>query len=72
MIYCLSLNRYCPTHRTGWNWELAKFIKKIKTPDYKGEIGAVSANVCLPFCRITAQHNVAVAAKLILGNESIF
>jgi hypothetical protein len=29
--------RYCPTHRTGWNWELPKFIKKIKTPDYKGE-----------------------------------
>lgn len=34
----LSANsRYCPTHRTGWNWELPKFIKKIKTPDYKGE-----------------------------------
>jgi hypothetical protein len=30
------MERYCPTHRTGWNWELPKFIKKIKTPDYKG------------------------------------
>jgi deleted in liver cancer protein len=30
-------HRYCPSHRTGWNWELPKFIKKIKTPDYKGE-----------------------------------
>ncbi|XP_070502714.1 rho GTPase-activating protein 7 isoform X3 [Chironomus tepperi] len=29
------MERYCPTHRTGWNWELPKFIKKIKTPDYK-------------------------------------
>lgn len=31
------MERYCPTHRTGWNWELPKFIKKIKAPDYKGE-----------------------------------
>ncbi|XP_034172458.1 rhoGTPase activating protein isoform X3 [Osmia lignaria lignaria] len=30
-----SMERYCPTHRTGWNWELPKFIRKIKTPDYK-------------------------------------
>lgn len=29
------MERYCPTHRSGWNWELPKFIKKIKTPDYK-------------------------------------
>lgn len=29
------MERYCPTHRTGWNWELPKFIRKIKTPDYK-------------------------------------
>lgn len=30
------MERYCPTHRSGWNWELPKFIKKIKTPDYRG------------------------------------
>jgi hypothetical protein len=30
------MERYCPTHRTGWNWELPKFMRKIKTPDYKG------------------------------------
>ncbi|XP_055384687.1 rho GTPase-activating protein 7 isoform X2 [Condylostylus longicornis] len=29
------MERYCPSHRTGWNWELPKFIKKIKAPDYK-------------------------------------
>lgn len=29
------MEKYCPTHRTGWNWELPKFIRKIKTPDYK-------------------------------------
>ncbi|KAH8360023.1 hypothetical protein KR093_010216 [Drosophila rubida] len=29
------MERYCPTHRSGWNWELPKFIKKIKMPDYK-------------------------------------
>ncbi|XP_055304722.1 uncharacterized protein LOC129569659 isoform X4 [Sitodiplosis mosellana] len=29
------MERYCPSHRSGWNWELPKFIKKIKTPDYK-------------------------------------
>lgn len=32
------MERYCPTHRTGWNWELPKFIRKIKAPDYKGLI----------------------------------
>lgn len=31
------MERHCPTHRSGWNWELPKFIKKIKTPDYKGK-----------------------------------
>lgn len=30
------MERHCPTHRSGWNWELPKFIKKIKAPDYKG------------------------------------
>ncbi|CAO1419637.1 unnamed protein product [Diamesa serratosioi] len=29
------MERHCPTHRSGWNWELPKFIKKIKAPDYK-------------------------------------
>lgn len=30
------MERYCPSHRTtGWNWELPKFIRKAKTPDYK-------------------------------------
>ncbi|CAI6349525.1 unnamed protein product [Macrosiphum euphorbiae] len=26
---------YCPTHRTGWNWELPKFMRKTKMPDPK-------------------------------------
>lgn len=29
------MERYCPKHKSGWNWELPKFVKKIKTPDYK-------------------------------------
>ncbi|XP_058065869.1 uncharacterized protein LOC131215495 [Anopheles bellator] len=29
------MERHCPTHRSGWNWDLPKFIKRIKTPDYK-------------------------------------
>ncbi|KAK4871855.1 hypothetical protein RN001_015979 [Aquatica leii] len=29
------IEKYCPSHRTGWNWELPKFIKKIRTPMYK-------------------------------------
>lgn len=35
------MERYCPTHRSGWNWELPKFIKKIKSPDYKGKKFAI-------------------------------
>lgn len=30
------MEKYCPSHRTGWNWDLPKFIRKIKTPVYKG------------------------------------
>lgn len=30
------IEKYCPSHRTGWNWEVPKFIKKIRTPMYKG------------------------------------
>lgn len=49
------MERYCPTHRTGWNWELPKFIKKIKTPDYKGKFDDVNNNFCylkqnFPYC----------------------
>ncbi|XP_063707106.1 rho GTPase-activating protein 7-like isoform X2 [Culicoides brevitarsis] len=30
------MERYCPNHKTGWqHWELPKFIKNIKSPDYK-------------------------------------
>ncbi|XP_028157830.1 rho GTPase-activating protein 7 isoform X1 [Ostrinia furnacalis] len=29
------MERYCPSHKSGWNWELPKLIRKIKTPDYK-------------------------------------
>lgn len=31
------MERYCPTHRTGWNWELPKFMRKTKIPDPKGK-----------------------------------
>lgn len=29
------MERYCPSNRSGWNWELPKFMRKIKTPDYR-------------------------------------
>ncbi|RZC32362.1 START domain containing protein [Asbolus verrucosus] len=29
------MEKYCPSHRTGWNWDLPKFIRKIKTPIYR-------------------------------------
>ncbi|KAJ8923792.1 hypothetical protein NQ315_010374 [Exocentrus adspersus] len=29
------MEKYCPSHRTGWNWDLPKFIRKIKSPVYK-------------------------------------
>ncbi|XP_044741577.1 stAR-related lipid transfer protein 13 [Chrysoperla carnea] len=29
------LEEYCPTHRTGWNWELPKLKKKLKQSDFK-------------------------------------
>ena len=29
------MERHCPTNRTSWNWELPKFMRKMKTPEYK-------------------------------------
>ncbi|KAG0720545.1 Rho GTPase-activating protein 7 [Chionoecetes opilio] len=29
------MERYCPSNRSGWNWELPKFMRKMKTPDYR-------------------------------------
>nr|XP_023011891.1 rho GTPase-activating protein 7-like [Leptinotarsa decemlineata]XP_023011892.1 rho GTPase-activating protein 7-like [Leptinotarsa decemlineata] len=29
------MEKYCPSHRTGWNWDLPKLIRKIKAPIYK-------------------------------------
>lgn len=40
------MEKYCPTHRTGWNWELPKFIRKIKAPDYKGEYTGIPYKIC--------------------------
>lgn len=31
------MERFCPTHKSGWNWEFPKFIRKIKTPEYKDD-----------------------------------
>lgn len=31
------MEKYCPSHRTGWNWDLPKFIRKMKAPGYRGE-----------------------------------
>ncbi|CAL4064354.1 unnamed protein product, partial [Meganyctiphanes norvegica] len=28
------MERYCPSNRSGWNWELPKFIRKMKSKDY--------------------------------------
>lgn len=30
------MEKYCPSHRTGWNLDLPKFLRKIKAPVYKG------------------------------------
>ncbi|BET00952.1 START [Nesidiocoris tenuis] len=42
------MEKHCPTHRTGWNWELPKFMRKIKNPDYKDKtVFGVPLVVCL-------------------------
>ncbi|XP_045482569.1 rho GTPase-activating protein 7 isoform X2 [Harmonia axyridis] len=33
------IEKYCPTHRTGWNWEVPKnLIRKMKNPAYKDKV----------------------------------
>lgn len=32
------MEKYCPSHKTGWNWDLPKFIKKIKAPAYRDNV----------------------------------
>nr|XP_022901316.1 rho GTPase-activating protein 7 isoform X2 [Onthophagus taurus] len=32
------MEKYCPTHKTGWNWDISKFIRKIKCPAYKDKL----------------------------------
>ncbi|XP_076311999.1 rho GTPase-activating protein 7-like [Tachypleus tridentatus] len=29
------MEKHNPTSRSGWNWGVPKFIRKIRTPDYK-------------------------------------
>lgn len=56
------MERHCPSHRTGWNWELPKFMRKMKNPDYKdktvfGVPLVVSLQKCgqpLPQCILSA------------------
>ncbi|XP_076318781.1 uncharacterized protein LOC143229842 isoform X2 [Tachypleus tridentatus] len=32
------MEKYNPTSRTGWNWGVPNFIRKIRTPDYKDKV----------------------------------
>ncbi|XP_022254400.1 stAR-related lipid transfer protein 13-like, partial [Limulus polyphemus] len=32
------MEKYNPTSRSGWNWGVPKFIRKIRTPDYKDKV----------------------------------
>ncbi|XP_023224842.1 rho GTPase-activating protein 7-like isoform X2 [Centruroides sculpturatus] len=34
----MLMEKYTPSSRTGWNWAVPKFIRRIKTPDYKDKI----------------------------------
>ncbi|KAG4080008.1 hypothetical protein HA402_006320 [Bradysia odoriphaga] len=73
------MERYCPTHRSGWNWELPKFIKKIKSPDYKdkkvfgvpfllllqrtGETLPKSIQSALKWLKLNAMHQIGIFRK---------
>lgn len=56
------MERYCPTHRSGWNWELPKFIKKIKAPDYKGNVA-----FSVVFVAHNAHNQCHIADKKVFG-----
>lgn len=30
------MERFSPSNRTGWSWAVPKFIRRIRSPDYKG------------------------------------
>ncbi|GAB6028696.1 hypothetical protein CHUAL_004520 [Chamberlinius hualienensis] len=32
------MERYSPSNRSGWNWAMPKFIKRMKTPEYKDKM----------------------------------
>lgn len=34
----MLMEKYTPSSRTGWNWAVPKFIRRIKSPDYKDKV----------------------------------
>lgn len=63
------MERYCPTHKTGWNWELPKFIKKIKAPDYKDKkVFGVPILLCLQRTGQSLPRSIQSALKWLKLN----
>lgn len=36
------MERFSPSNRTGWSWAVPKFIRRIRSPDYKGSFLSVN------------------------------
>lgn len=51
------MERYCPTHRTGWNWELPKFMRKTKIFDPTGTQPPVEGSLVAVGERYTFTRN---------------
>ncbi|KAJ3623347.1 hypothetical protein MTP99_019578 [Tenebrio molitor] len=65
------MEKYCPSHRTGWNWDLPKFIRKIKTPAYKDKtVFGVPLTIMLQRTGQSIPRNIEEALQWLQQNAS--
>ncbi|KAK9718983.1 RhoGAP domain [Popillia japonica] len=65
------MEKYCSTHKTGWNWNVTKFMRKLKCPAYKDKIiFGVSITVIQQRTGLPLPKSIAEALKWLVENAA--
>ncbi|GJQ82165.1 hypothetical protein Trydic_g3619 [Trypoxylus dichotomus] len=65
------MEKYCSTHKTGWNWNVTKFMRKLKCPAYKDKIiFGVSITVIQQRTGLPLPRSIAEALNWLVANAA--
>ncbi|XP_030756600.1 rho GTPase-activating protein 7 isoform X2 [Sitophilus oryzae] len=65
------MEKHCPSHRSGWNWDLPKFIRKMKAPVYKDKnVFGVPLTITLQRTGQVLPRNIEEALRWLQQNAT--